>query len=274
MFNMPLAVAPHVTPPTPAAPPKQSTASVTTTAMLVNAASYDAASTLAWSKAVQGGVPDVPREGQVELMARGVSNLHIDRVDSRRRRGVPIVYVPRISAAARADPRYHARHAMPSSDIVIAENGCSEHEGGGRVFRVVTCTDGWMCIVCAHFDTCLHGGVYPVGPEGGIVDPASGRPYLEQKLVPGVELLRCVLYQMARVDDFCFAVQAEYDVRADGSGQECERQRQMLGEVYHALRAPLDERLRMLHPWLPPKDDDDESRPFGDRGRWEMGGAS
>ena len=52
MFNMPLAVAPHATPPTPAAPPKQSTASVTTTAMLVNAASYDAASTLAWSKAV------------------------------------------------------------------------------------------------------------------------------------------------------------------------------------------------------------------------------
>ena len=219
------------------------------------------------------GLPDNPREGQRELLALGVSNLHIDRADSRRKRGVPIVYVPRISAAARADPRYNPRHPLPSSDIVIAENGCSAAEGGGRVFRVVTCVDGWVCIVLAHYERCLHGGVYPLGPCGGIVDVETGRPHLEQQLVPGVELLRCVLYQMARVDDFNFAVQAEYEARADGSGtgssEPNERQRALLREVYAALAAPLDERFRMLHPWLPPKPDDESSQPFGDRGRWE-----
>ena len=149
-----------------------------------------------------GGLPELSREGQRELLALGVSNLHIDRADSRRKRGVPIVYVPRISAAARAHPRYDPLHPLPSSDIVIAENGCSAAEGGGRVFRVVTCVEGWVCIVFAHYEKCLHGGVYPVGPCGGIVDAETGRPYLEQQLVPGVELLRCVCYQMARVDDY------------------------------------------------------------------------
>ena len=216
-----------------------------------------------------GGLPDNPRDGQRALLALGVSNLHIDRADSRRKRGVPIVYVPRISAAARVDPCYNPQHPLPSSDIVIAENGCTAADGGGRVFRVVTCVDGWVCIVLAHYETCLHGGVYPNGPCGGIVDAETGRPYLEQQLVPGVELLRCVCYQMARVDDFNFAVQAEYEARADGSDRECERQRALLRDVYYALDAPLDERFRMLHPWLPPKPDDESSRPFGDRGRWE-----
>ena len=179
------------------------------------------------------------------------------------------MYVPRISAAARAHPRYDPLHPLPSSDIVIAENGCSAAEGGGRVFRVVTCVEGWVCIVFAHYEKCLHGGVYPVGPCGGIVDAETGRPYLEQQLVPGVELLRCVCYQMARVDDFNFAVQAEYEARADGSVEPNERQRVLLCDVYEALTAPLDERFRMLHPWLPPKPCDERSRPFGDRGRWE-----
>ena len=106
-----------------------------------------------------------------------------------------------------------------------------------------------MCIVFAHYEKCLHGGVYPVGPCGGIVDAETGRPYLEQQLVPGVELLRCVCYQMARVDDFNFAVQAEYEARADGSVEPNERQRVLLRDVYKALSAPLDERFRMLHPW-------------------------
>ena len=102
---------------------------------------------------------------------------------------------------------------------------------------------------CCDYEKCLHGGVYPVGPCGGIVDAETGRPYLEQQLVPGVELLRCVCYQMARVDDFNFAVQAEYEARADGSVEPNERQRVLLRDVYKALSAPLDERFRMLHPW-------------------------
>ena len=170
-----------------------------------------------------GGLPDRARDEEqtaslLTLMACGVSNLHVDRADSARKFGVPIVYVPRISDAARADPRYDPHRPCPSTDIVIAENGCSAAEGGGRVVRVVTCVEGWVCIAFAHYERCLHGGVYPTGPCGGIVDPASGRPYLEQQLVPGVELLRSVLYQMARVDDFNFAVQAEYEAHADGSG--------------------------------------------------------
>ena len=85
----------------------------------------------------------------------------------------------------------------------------------------------------------------------------------------GVELLRLVLYQMARVDDFCFAVQAEYEARGDGSDGENAEQRKLLHDVYWALDAPLDERFRMLHPWLEPKDDDRHSEPFGKRGRWQ-----
>ena len=185
---------------------------------------------------------------------------------------MPIVYVPRISPSAKARSDYNVSHPLPSSDLVVAEHGCSPRDGdgrGGRFVRIVTCVEGWVCIVLAHYERCLHGGVYPVGPCGGIVDAETGRPYLEQQLVPGVELLRCVCYQMARVDDFNFAVQAEYEARADGSGRECELQRALLREVYAALAAPLDERFRMLHPWLPHKPDDESSRPFGDRGRWE-----
>jgi hypothetical protein len=208
------------------------------------------------------------------LLAMGVSNLHIDLADSRRARGVPIVYYPRISEAARRREGFRPDHPLPSSDIVIAENACRPDQGGGRAFRVRTCVDGWVCIVCAHYEVCLHGGVYPVGPDGEIVDAATGRTYLEDALVPGVELLRCVIYQMARVDDFAFAVQAEYEARAGSGGdtdgaQPNEQQRALLREVYAALRAPLDERLRMLHPWLERKADNDESAAFGARGRWE-----
>jgi hypothetical protein len=115
----------------------------------------------------------------------------------------------------------------------------------------------------------LHGGVYPVGACGGVVDPSTRRPYLEKMLTPGVELLRLVLYQMARVDDFCNSVQAEYEARADGPAEPCEAQRELLRDVYNSLDAPLDERFRMLHPWLEQKPDDAYSAPYGARGRWE-----
>lgn len=160
-----------------------------------------------------------------------------------------------------AQPQPLRPQPLPSSDLIVAENSCVQ---GGRLIRIQTCVDGWVCIVLAHYESQLHGGSYPVGPNGRIVK-ADGRPWLEDLLTPGVELLRLVLYQMARVDDFSNAVQAEYDTRTDEDSR-----RALLLEVYEALDAPLDERLRMLHPWLPPKPDSAQSAPFGERGRWEQ----
>tara|TARA_B110000027_G_scaffold109290_1_gene116706 strand:- start:3 stop:395 length:393 start_codon:yes stop_codon:yes gene_type:complete len=128
-------------------------------------------------------------------------------------------------------------------------------------------------VVNAHYESQLHGGSFPVDPVDGRVweHEGTGRPYLEGQLVPGVELLRAVCYSLQSVDMWCMAVQAAYNVRADGSGGVSERQRALVREVYAALDAPLDERFRMLHPWLEEerlKADDARSRPFGKRGRW------
>ena len=104
---------------------------------------------------------------------------------------------------------------------------------------------------------------------------SKGKPYLAERLVPGVQLLRLVCYQLARVDDFSNAVQALYEARGDSGRAEvrtdepCEEQKWVLREVYEALSAPLDERFRMLHPWLKPKKDTPYSLEYGDRGRWE-----
>lgn len=76
----------------------------------------------------------------------------MDRIDSKRLHGVPIIYVPRISEAAKRHPKYNADHPMPSSDLILAEHGCSSHDAdglGGRIVRVRTCVPGWVCIVCA-----------------------------------------------------------------------------------------------------------------------------
>ena len=67
---------------------------------------------------------------------------------------------------------------MPSSDLILAENGCSSADGGGRFVRIVTCVDGWVCIVLTHYDRQLHGGIYPVGANGKLVDEEIGRPHL------------------------------------------------------------------------------------------------
>jgi hypothetical protein len=45
-----------------------------------------------------------------------------------------------------------------------------------------------------------------------------------------------------------------------------ERQTALLREVHEALDAPLDERFRMLHPWLEKKADD---ACWGPRGVWQ-----
>ena len=71
-------------------------------------------------------------------------------------------------------------------------------------------------------------------------------------------------YQLARVDDFNMGVQAGLNTAKDEVARKV-----LLAEVYEALEAPLDERLRMLHPWLPRKEDDKFSEPWGKRGRWE-----
>jgi len=89
------------------------------------------------------------------------------------------------------------------------------------------------CIVLAHYEKQLHGGVYPVGGNGLLVDD-TGRPHLEAQLVEGVELLRLVCYQMARIDDFAFAVQAVYEERGARGGEETEAQRDLVRELYQA----------------------------------------
>lgn len=119
------------------------------------------------------------------------------------------------------------------------------------------------------YETQLHGGSYPTDEAGSIVTE-SGLPHLAEQLVPGVQLLRLVCYQLARMDDFANAVQALYEARGDGTGERTEEQARVLREVYHALSAPLDERMRMLHPrLLEPKDDTPYSLEYGRRGQWE-----
>ena len=61
------------------------------------------------------------------------------------------------------------------------------------------------------------------------------------------------------------AVQAGYNVRGDGSEVRTAAQEALLREVYEAFDAPLDERFRMLHPWLPRKADDAHSSAWGPR---------
>ena len=100
------------------------------------------------------------------------------------------------------------------------------------------------------------------------------------------------------VDDFHFAMQAAYTAEtpctnhrrpvpgsldaaaaAAAAAAPCtrapatppnERQRVLVRELYKAYAPPLDERLRMTHPWLPQKEDTPETLAFfGQRGRWE-----
>ena len=111
----------------------------------------------------------------------------------------------------------------------------------------------------------------------------SGVPHLVQLLTPGVELLRQVDYQLARVDDFNFAVQAAFEARGPPASTPTQRDKltpdqvELLEAVYDGLDAPLDERFRSMHPWLPRRGDLERgagdgsgNMPFGRRGRWEQ----
>lgn len=66
------------------------------------------------------GLADGAGEEQRRLVALGISNSHIDRVDAPRRGGVPIVYVPQVSAAVRA------ARAHGSKPTTV----CSQHASG------------------------------------------------------------------------------------------------------------------------------------------------
>jgi hypothetical protein len=118
--------------------------------------------------------------------------------------------------------------------------------------------------VNAHYESQLHGGSLPTGPDG-VVDCETGLPYVARQLVPGVQLLRSVCYSLKTVDAWCMSVQAAYNVRGDGSGVRTEAQTRLLREVYRELDAPYDERFRSLHPWLEVKRNDASSAPYGPR---------
>ena len=197
--------------------------------------------------------------------ADGVSNWHTDRIDSPRARGVPIIYVPHISPCAlrRLSQLGCMPRPMPSSDLIWAENACKANSAGGRAVRVVTCRPGWPCIVTTHFESCLHGGVFPVGVDGDHMDRTTNRPWLDELLIPGVELVRAVCYQLREVDSWCNAVQAVLNILPAPLRAIAIR------HVYEILEPPLDERFRMLHLWLEPKKDDDYSEPYGKRDQWQ-----
>ena len=169
------------------------------------------------------GIPDNPSPWRILQAWRGISNIHTDIVDSfRPLSGVPIIYVSKISPAARRNKRYKVgasplppsrhrslpqptalslnhlltpaphthpsqpSHPLPSSDLIWSENDC-RGAAGGRTLRIVTCLDGWACIAFAHYESQLHGGCMPAKSDG-VVDRATGRPYLEHELVPGEEV--------------------------------------------------------------------------------------
>ena len=111
----------------------------------------------------------------------------------------------------------------------------------------------------------MHSGSFPVSDREvwSTPRPRALTSYLERALVPGVELLRAVCYSLATVDRWCMAVQAAHDVRGVAE------QEALVREIYAALDAPLDERVRMLHPWLAPKPDNSDRtlRAWGERPR-------
>jgi len=193
------------------------------------------------------GLPDVPSPDRVRLACEGLSNHHIDVVDSSRLHGVPIIYVPRISARAHSHLRRRGclAHPLPSSDLILAENSCAGE--GGRIWRIVTCVTGFVCIVCTHYECLMHANVYP-DSDGNIWDGARLR--LEKCLVPGVELLRLVTYSLKTLDSFVELFEEAYKRCADDSERT-----ELLQALLARLDSPLNTRLLHLYPHLTPSTD-------------------
>ena len=170
--------------------------------------------------------------------ALGVSNHHVDTMDGDPRHGVPIVFVPDITHAARARLGSGCARPLPASDLVLAEGSC-EAPHGDRAWRIVTCKDKWACIVVTHYKRLMHGNVYPCGRHGALVD-GEGVPYLARSpahMPPGVRLARLVCYTTTSLDSFVEEVQAEWNACMTGW------QKQELAErIFRSLDAPLDAR--------------------------------
>ena len=140
--------------------------------------------------------------------AEGVSDHHVDTMDSESKHGCPIVFVPHISCAARARLRGRLAHPLPASDLVLAEARCTS-SCGDRAWRIITCKDGWVCIVITHYNRLMHGNVFPCGRGGSIVDNA-GEPYLARStshMPPGVQVARLVCYNTTNLDSFAETAQ-------------------------------------------------------------------
>ena len=182
------------------------------------------------------------REGatkQERLMAAdGVSPHHIDTMDSKTEHGHPIVFVPHITRAARAKLRGRLGHPLPASDLVLAEGPCVSRRGD-RAWRIITCTDGWACIVVTHFNRLMHGNVYPCGRNGNLMD-REGVPYLARStwnMPPGVQLARIVCYNTSDLDSFAKEAQMAWNACRTDSDRGA-----LALAIYEALDAPLDAR--------------------------------
>lgn len=172
-----------------------------------------------------------------QLASMGLASHHVDSMDARRAEGMPILFVPRIRGNSRTHKLDRSR-PMPSADLILAEDDtCTA--SGARAWRVVTCVDGYVCLILAHYERQVHGNVWPVGRGGRLVDD-GGVSYLSRSRVwmpPGVQLLRVVCYNTTSLDSFAALAQQTWDESAH------EDRVQFLRELVHALDAPLDARL-------------------------------
>ena len=166
----------------------------------------------------------------MELACMGLSNHHIDSVDSERRHGVPIIYWPRV---VRQSP---PARRMRSADLVLGEGPA------GRLWRIRTCVPGYVCIVCAHYESMVHGNVYP--DRGGSIYDPRGDLLLASQLEPGLELLRLVCYSLKTIDSFVEAFQRTYEV-LNGVDRE-----HLLLALLDRLDPPLSSRLLQMYPHL------------------------
>ena len=185
---------------------------------------------------VAGARDDASMQERI-MAALGVSDHHMDLMDSDH--DAPILFVPDISDAARARLHGHQlEHPLPSSDLVLAEGPCTSSRGD-RAYRIVTCKDGWVCIVLTRYRRYMHGNVYPCGRHGVLVD-REGVPYLARSradMPPGVRLARLVCYCTTSLDSFAEAVQEAWN-RCSTSSQRLA----LVQSILCALDAPLDAR--------------------------------
>lgn len=196
-----------------------------------------------WAARVTGVCDDGSRE-QVSQACDGLSNHHTDPVDAARGHGMPIIFLPRFSARARSRVARGAGpdHALPCTDLILAENTCGERVGGGRLWRITVCTLGFVCIVVSHYECMAHGNVFP--DVGGEVHAPGGQLHLASLLPCGVELLRLVCYSLTAVDSFVDEFERVHQsLPVDG-------QLHLLRALHASLDHTLRRRLEQMYPAL------------------------